>query len=481
MQKLLFFISLIISTNALAQPKIKQALNYFVQDNDLKHASIGFCAVDIEQNSIFMEHNANLSLIPASSMKVITTGTATALLGKNYTFKTYLEYSGSIENGVLKGDLFIRGTGDPSLASPLMDSVKNRSALQQEFVQAVQKLGIKQIEGQVIGDARFFDDQILISTWQWGDVGNHYGAGSCGLNYHDNLYYINFEKNSSFGAIPKVASTLPEIPNFEIDNRVTSAGSRSGDNAYVYAAPFGNKAIIRGTIPKGSGLFNIKGALPDPALMCAHDLTLFLKNAGIKVSKAASTQRVAQKKEQRTTFHTYTSPSLAAICKHTNERSRNMYCEVLLKTIGAQKRGAKSTEEGIGALSDFWRERGIDLQGFFMKDGCGLSARNGVTAKTFAQIMRKMYLDKKAFNNFYDQLAIAGLTGTLKNFCKNTAGHNNIRAKSGSMNRIRSYTGYVRIQSGKMLAFSIIVNNYSCSGYMMKKKLETLLVALAES
>ena len=158
-----------------------------------------------------------------------------------------------------------------------------------------------------------------------------------------------------------------------------------------------------------------------------------------------------------------------------------MYCETMLKLIGAKVKGLGSTENGIAAVSDFWRERGLDMQGFFMKDGCGLSARNGVSAKTFAEIMRKMYLDKKTFNDFYNQLAIAGLTGTLKNFCKNSSAQNNMRAKSGSMNRIRSYTGYVTIKSGKTLSFSVIVNNYTCSGYMMKKKLETLLIALAES
>ena len=87
---------------------------------------------------------------------------------------------------------------------------------------------------------------------------------------------------------------------------------------------------------------------------------------------------------------------------------------------------------------------------------------------------------KKSFSNFYNQLAIAGRTGTLKNICRNSAAENNVRAKSGSMNRIRSYTGYVTTKSGKLLSFSIIVNNYSCSGYMMKKKLESIMIALAE-
>ena len=158
-----------------------------------------------------------------------------------------------------------------------------------------------------------------------------------------------------------------------------------------------------------------------------------------------------------------------------------MYCEALLKAMGAKVKGAGTTENGIAVVMDLWRARGLDLSGFFMKDGCGLSARNGVSARTFAAIMRNMYLDKNTFGGFYNQLAIAGRTGTLRNVGRNSSAENNVRAKSGSMNRIRSYTGYVTTKSGQFLSFSILVNNYSCSGYRMRKKLETLLIAMAES
>ncbi|MDC0231263.1 D-alanyl-D-alanine carboxypeptidase/D-alanyl-D-alanine-endopeptidase [Aureispira] len=481
MNKVILFFFLSLSFHIIAQSKIEVALQTLEKDIELQYASIGFCAIDIASNKIYAHRNSKKALIPASSMKVITTGSSLAMLGSNYTFKTYLEYSGAINNGTLNGNLYIRGTGDPSLASPIMNGVLTREFLMKEFTDAIKKAGIKKIEGAIIGDATHFDDQVLIATWQWGDVGNHYGAGSCGLNYHDNLYYINFEKNKDFGGLPTISSIVPEVPNLKIDNRVTSAGSRSGDNAYVFSAPFSTSATIRGTIPKGTGLFDIKGATPDPAFLCAHDLRNSLINNGISVSKKETTQRIFKKQEQRTIFHTHNSPPLSAISKHANERSRNMYCEALLKTIGAKKKGVGRTVNGITAVKEFWESRGLDMQGFFMKDGCGLSARNGVSAKTFSEIMRKMYLDKKSFNDFYNQLAIAGRTGTLKNICRNSAAENNIRAKSGSMNRIRSYTGYVTTKSGKMLSFSIIVNNYSCTGYMMKKKLESFLIALAEA
>ncbi len=427
-----------------AQSKLEAALTNLEQDPELKHASISFCAIDIRNNTIYAQRNANKALTPASSMKVITTGAALATLGADYTFDTYLEYSGSISQGTLRGNLYVRGTGDPCLASPIMEGVPDRAALLAKFVAAVQKAGIQRIEGTVIGDGSYFEDQVVVPTWQWGDVGNHYGAGVSGLNYYDNLYYIYFNRTNTFGETPKISHTDPVIPNLTLDNRVTQAGSRTGDNAYVFSAPFGQQAIIRGTIPKGSGLFDIKGATPDPALLLTHR-----------------------------------SPKLSAICKHTNEDSRNMYCEALLKAMGAKVKGKGTTDMGIAVVMDLWRTRGLDLSGFFMKDGCGLSARNGVSAKTFAAIMRKMYLDKSSFGDFYNQLAIAGRSGTLRNVGRNSVAENNVRAKSGSMNRIRSYTGYVTTQSGRLLSFSILVNNYSCSGYRMRKKLETLLVAMA--
>lgn len=469
------------AANASAQTKLQAALQELEQDPELRYASIGFCAIDVKNNTLYAAKNPDQALIPASSMKVITTGAALATLGSNHRFNTYIEYSGTLSNGTLMGNLYIRGTGDPSLGSPIMEGVPGRQKVLATWVAAIKKAGIQRIEGRIIGDGSHFEDQVMISTWQWGDIGNHYGAGVSGLNWHDNLYYLYFERTNTLGATPKISHTDPVIPNYSIDNRVTQAGSRTGDNAYVYSAPFGSQAIVRGTIPKGSSGFKIKGALPDPALLCAQELRQALNHSGIVVSKRATTQRQWKRKEDRRKIYTHQSPTLATICKHTNEDSRNMYCEALLKAMGKKVKGSGSTENGIAVVMDLWRNRGLDVQGFFMKDGCGLSARNGVTTRTFAAIMRKMYLDKAQFGDFYNQLAIAGETGTLRNVGRNSAASGNIRAKSGSMNRIRSYTGYVTTRSGKLLSFSVIINNYACSGYRMRKKLETLMIALAES
>lgn len=481
---LTLLLSFTFSFVLLAQVKINQAIQLLEKDPTLKNAAISFCAVDINTNKIYATKNPNLSLIPASSLKVITTGAALAILGKDYRFKTYLEYSGTIKNGVLYGNLYIRGTGDPSLASPIFDKVEKKEQFFNHLFNAIKKAGIKSIQGAIIGDASYFDKDYVIESWQWGDIGNHYGAGVSGLNFHDNLYYINFKKNPSYGARPKIVSTRPALPNIKpwaIKNYVTSAGARTGDNAYVFTAPFGKEASITGTIPKGSSLFTVKAAVPDPALLAAYSFSTFLKNNGIQISKEACSLRACPNKTARKTLYTYLSPKLGVLVKHTNENSRNLYCEAFVKAIGKKIKQNGSTETGVAVIIDFWRARGIDMSGFFMKDGSGLSARSAINSKTMAQIMRKMYLDTNSFANFYNQLAVFGKTGTLKYFDKSNAAYNNVRAKSGSMNRIRSYTGYVTTKKGKKLAFCIIVNNYTCSGSIMRKKLVRFMVSMAES
>ena len=462
-----------------AQSTINNAVNALVDDSDLKYAGLSFCAIDIDANKIVAEKNANMALAPASSMKVITTGSALAILGKDYKFKTEIQYSGSIESGVLKGNLYIKGGGDPTLGSPIMSGVPTMSQVMADFVKAVKDAGITKVEGDIIGDASFFEQASVVPTWQWADVGNHYGAGVNGLNLHDNIYYLKFKQKSSFGSTPSIASVSPKLPQLDFTNEVTHAGKGTGDNAYIYTAPYGVKSTVRGTIPVGSGEFQIKGAIPNPPLFASYSFKNALVSSGVKVSggyQAIFENDGASKK----TIHTHYSPDLLTIAKHTNEDSRNMYCEALIKAMGVKKKNQGTREAGIAAIMDFWTSRGIDMRGFFMQDGSGLSARNGISSKTFAQIMRKMYIDESTFGDFYNQLAIAGQTGTLKYVGKGTAAAGNVRAKSGSMNRIRSYTGYVKTKKGTMLSFSIIVHNYSCSGSMMRRKLANIMVAMAE-
>ena len=352
--------------------------------------------------------------------------------------------------------------------------------LANEFVQAVKKAGIRQIRGAVIGDGSHYEVASLVPTWQWMDMGNHFGAGVSGLNLHDNLYFLTFEQSSALDAQPKINEIRPKIPNLQFYNELKSAGKNTGDNANIYAAPYGTEAWLRGTIPVGNKNFTIKGAIPDPELFAAFWLTDALNNAGVLVSAQPTTQRVFNSSLQRTNIHTHYSPPLHQIIKHTNEDSRNMYCESFVKAIGKKIKKEATQDAGVACILDFWQARGIDTKGFFMLDGSGLSARNGISAKVMAQIMRKMFIDSKTFIGYYNLLAVGGETGTFRFLGRNTSLQGNLHGKGGSMNRIRSFTGYITTRSQRKVSFSLIVNNYTCSGYAIRQKLEKVLLSIAE-
>ncbi len=447
----------------------------------MKNASIGICVLEVESGKKIQSYNADMSLVPASSMKVITTSTALTLLGKDYRFKTELSYDGEItQDGILKGNIYIKGYGDPTLGTEKPEGTTTWKALMEEWAGVILSQGIKEINGDIIGDASYFETAALAPTWQWNDIGNYYGAGVFGLNINANSYELEFRQNPTVGQAPKIEKITPQIENLSFINEVVSAGRNTGDNCYIYGSPYQYTAFLRGTIPAGSSTFKVKGSIPEPAFTTASLLAQTLVRQGIKISGTAST--ILERKRvgldvgsSKKVFHTHSSMPLLDIVKITNEESINLYCEALLKTIGKKIKGEGSRNKGIEAIKEFWEERGIPSEGFFMEDGCGLSPRNGMSSKHIANILRKAYLDKNIGEDFKNALPIGGETGTLKYLFRNSLAKGRIWAKTGSMDRIRSYSGYAKTKSGKWLSFSIIINNYNGTSSDARQHLETLM------
>lgn len=469
--------------NTHAQNQVQKAVNQLASDADLKHAGFGFCLIDVDENKIIAQHNADLGLIPASSLKVVTTATALGVLGADYQFKTILEYDGNIlPDGTLRGNLYIKGYGDPTLASHEMEGVAGFDELMQNLADAVKRAGIKSIEGYVVGDASFFETAATGRTWIWEDMGNYYAGGPHGLNIHENLYYLDFRQFPKLNQAPRNTATRPHVPDVKFINELQAAGANSGDNAYIFGAPYTRTRYVRGTLPVGTGTFTIKGSLPEPAYFAAHHLAKTLEKNGIYTGMCISTQRIFKenKNKKRRLIFSVKSPRLRDIVERANIKSVNLYCESLLKTMGAEKQGKGTSEAGLEVIKNYWMERGVKMSGFVMRDGSGLSPRNAVSTKNLAQIMRKVAKDTAVYKDFNTSLSVAGKSGSLKNMFAGTHATGNLRAKSGYMDKVRSYTGYVKSKSGKLMAFSIIVNNYSGGAGAMRKKMERVMTAIAE-
>ncbi len=485
-----------IGFSALAQTsKLSVQIDLLKQDKELQHATWSICVMKTKKDSVVAEYNSQTSVVPASTLKVVTTAAALSILGSDFVFETKLMYDGVFDSisGTLKGNLYIRGGGDPTLGSDYFKDKKDSLTILEKWAVILKAKGIKTIEGAVVGDASIFEDNLIPAQWIWADMGNYFGAGACGLTYVDNKYKVFF-KSGIPGSETSITGVLPNIYDMQLVNHVTAGGK--DDNAFIYGSPYSNYRTISGTIPSNKTNYEVEGAIPDPALFCAKELTRALKNIDIKVMKEATTVRAEKdfestskissgykkleyNNDKRTTLHTNYSPTLDKIVYWTNMKSLNLYAEHLLKFIAYKKTGYGSTNAGTEIVTNFWKTKDVDVSGFFMNDGSGLARANVITTKTQTQILRVMSSDKN-FNAFYNSLPVAGKSGSLGSLCEGTFAENNLRAKSGYITRARGYTGYVKNRKGELLCFSVLANNYACSPTEMKLKLEKLLIAVAE-
>lgn len=458
---------------------IERAINQLKNDPALKHASISFLVKDIDKDTIIASHNPKNSLVPASTMKIVTTATALQLLGSYNRFKTYLQYDGYIDsNCTLHGNIYIKGGGDPTLGSRFF---KNKYLIE-EWSHTIANLGITNIDGKIIGDASHFSYEYVPSTWSWGDMGNYYGTGISGLSIYDNTTHFYFNSGLNKGDSTTIECVEPYTPDLEIKNTVRSWTTKK-DEAYIYGAPYDGLRIVKGNIPLNKESFDVRGSMHEPAYTAAFELEASLWRNGISVLQPATTTRrmdfnnIAINKK-RTNFDTITSPSISKIVYWTNLISNNLFAEHLLKHIGVKKYKNGSVYSSTLAVSNYWKRKGILTTGFYMNDGSGLSRYNAVSADHLVSILTYMKKKSKFSKTFYSSLPIAGKTGTLKSIGRKTKIQGNLRAKSGTMTRVKSYAGYVKSASGKNLCFAIIVNNHTCNGFQIKKKLEKIMVSL---
>ena len=253
--------------------------------------------------------------------------------------------------------------------------------------------------------------------------------------------------------------------------------------AYIYGGPNNPTRTVTGTIPKGQVGYMVKGSTHEPAYVIAFELESALWEYGISLGGNATTIRRMKssgnyfESERKAIFITK-SPTVGQIVYWTNLISNNLYAEHLLKHIGVKKYGDGSVFSSTLAVTKYWSSKGIDMTGFYMNDGSGLSRSNAITASQLVEVLAYMKLKSKYSKSFLSSLPVAGKTGTLRSIGKKTKIAGNLKAKSGTMTRIKSYAGYVKSASGRNLAFAIVVNNHNCTSFQIKKKLEIVMVAL---
>jgi len=467
----LFIIGLFINLSAQ-----NTALNTFVKLPNLKYAGIGIKVVDLETGNTVCSYNENLSLCPASTLKLLTTASALEILGDKYKFQTSLYAVGNInEAGVLDGFLFITGTGDPSLGSEHLNA--NKEAFLRDWLIAIQNAGIKKVTGgiQILANTDCYEPVSYKGIIE--DIGNYFAPEIYSISVFDNTYRI-YLKSGVPGTTTEINRIEPKVDL--VFNNCIKAAPNNADSAYIRGLPSSKERFLYGSIPSGKTDFVVKGAIPNPPLFLAEYFQKYLNENGIKVEgNITGTQRQAELNDKLLKV-TY-SHSLPEIIRITNFKSNNHFAESLFFTIGKEKTNVTECtyipRQSISYIKDFWKSKGINTAGIFIYDGSGLSPANAITAGLLTDLL--VYMNQKSdfSQTFYNSLPEAGKEGTVLNFMRTKNPNITARVKSGSISDVQSYAGYLE-KNGKKYAFSIIVNNFTGTRSSVRNQMESFLLNL---
>lgn len=444
------------------QTRLNERVKKLLDDSQLQHGSVSLYVVNSKTGETVYDWNGQLGLAPASCQKIITSIAAMDLLGPDYKFKTELGYSGVLKKGTLKGDLYIKGYGDPTLGSWRYTATKD-SVVIGNWVSLIKKEGIKKVNGWVYAGNSNFSYQPLPGGWIWDDIGNYYGAGTWALNWHENQYELKLQPGIAEGDTVKIISTYPSIDHFSVVNLLKTGKPGSGDNGYIYFPPYAANGFVEGTVPLQQDPFVISGALPLPSAIMISQLEKALRVNHIAVHPTAGKDDHVNTLPQRNyspikTFYINYSPSLDSINYWFLQRSINLYGEALMKAISLEKNGVGTTDSGVAIVKRYWQERGIDKSALHIADGSGLSPQNRIT--TFSLVTALQYARSRTwFTSFYNALPE----------------YNHMKLKSGSINGAKSFAGYSVAKDGTNYTVAIIINNFDGSASEIVKKIFLVL------
>jgi len=500
---------------ALSQPhtKAQSYIDNILLKEPLKGATLGVLAMTVKGDTLaclFPGHK----LVPASNLKLVTTGAALNTLGPDYRFQTSLCYRGEVRDSVLYGDLYIVGGADPTLGGKDKVSTPVEETFA-EWMSMMNSEGIYRVEGSVVGDSRWFDGPADHQDWPIEDLGFYYGVGSTGLNFYENARDIAVAPSDTIGKPVKVVVTYPLSPWLEIQNAAVTLSPGGGDALVYVESDMMPIASMRGgfaadRVPKTEHCSNRFSAYT-----CANYFYNYLNSKGMMVPsesygeyadisydgklrfdlRSASEVNAADSDSLILIGKTFSAP-LRDIVYKTNHESDNFYAETLLRTIGRQLVGSSGYSESVSAERKVLSElaKGIDLTiGANIRDGSGLSRKNYISPDWFVRFLRAM-TRTEVFPDYLLSLPQPGAAGTLQSRMSSTpkAVKNRIYVKTGSMSSVSCLNGYIlpegysasQLVSEELppetVIFSIMVNGATTSTSTMNGQIDHLVELLAQ-
>ena len=472
-----------------AQVSLQQRIDQAVKAEPLKGAVVGVMVTDL-QGHVLAAREPDRRMVPASNLKLVTTGTALHALGADFKFGTDIGYTGTIdEDGTLHGDVYIVGGGDPTIG--VVDTVAVKpDALFWRWKSLLKGAGISRVDGRIIGDGRAYEGHLENQSWGYDDLGTYYGAGTSALCFYENAIDYGVSAGAE-GEPVKVVQRYPETPWMHFGNLSVTGPKGTGNSLYLYTTDLAPYAELRGTYsverkPKVEHFANKYGALT-----CAYYFWQNLRSTGWSVSGGyadidrggyvrgkdfvpmdkAGTPRIVGSSS---------SPVLSKIVRQTNVLSNNFYAEALFRQMGEKASGIAVYDSCRVAVYDVLESlMGSDLSGIRIEDGSGLSRLNTVSPAFLASFLRAM-TRSKGFDAFLASLPKPG-EGTLNTLLPKLPADkkDRIRIKSGSMDGVLCYSGYILDEEGKpALVLSLMVNGATAKTAVLRDTLGGLIEAM---
>jgi len=446
----------------------------------------GLLIVDAESGDTLYEQNADKYFVPASNMKLFTTALALAKLGPEYRFHTTLETRGTISSeGVLGGDLALVGRGDPNLSNRKFpyelkeefDGPPEKALV--ELADALVAKGVKEISGDVIGDDSYFPRERYPNGWEIDDMVWEYGAAISAIVVDDNTVALTLTPGEQAGN-PVQGTVTPATPDFTVENEVTTSAADVKPDLTLTREPGANIVVVKGSLPAKSAPRKLVLAIEEPAQHAAATLKRLLEERGVKVAGVARARHDhAELGGDPAVLAEHVSVPLGDAVKLINKISQNLHTEMLLRTVARQNAVWATPDELMKVPTDFYAAAGIAPGDVIQADASGLSRHDLVTPRAIVTLLG--FAQKQSwFGLYYASLPVAGVDGTLEDRMKNTLATGRIHAKTGSVEHVRTLSGFAETPDGRRVIFSFLSNNQGGKSHEAADALTGLCVAMLE-
>ncbi|WLR47173.1 D-alanyl-D-alanine carboxypeptidase/D-alanyl-D-alanine-endopeptidase [Halobacillus litoralis] len=434
------------------QEKVERVLT----DERLEGAVAGISIRHADTGAILFEKNANLRLVPASNTKLFTGAAAPETLGPGHTFTTELWTDGELKRGILNGNLYLKGKGDPTLRAEDLDAM----------AQALKEAGVRKITGRLVADDSWYDDVRLSDGVQWTDETEYYGAQVSALT-------LSPDKDFDAGTVivktvpahvkgsPAHIEIFPDNDYVRIINQTVTSSAKKGTELEVERRHGTNDILVKGEIALDDPFSHSWVAVSEPSGLVRELFQRSLQKYNIIMKGEHARSGVTP--EEATLLVTRNSMALEELFLPFMKLSNNGHAEVLVKEMGRVVHGEGSWERGLSVVEDELAKMGVDVETMQMKDGSGLSRSNLIPAHEISELLFQVQ-DKEWFPVLFQSLPVAGnserfVGGTLRSRMIDTHAEGKVQAKTGTLSEVSSLSGYVTTADGEPLIFAFVFNH----------------------